>query len=69
MAIRAQRLVQEVRGDIGSIAGGAITSEASAQSHRALAGDLALAAKNDVCVDGGTVRLNSPKNGPTGGDG
>jgi hypothetical protein len=69
VAIRAQRLVQEVRGDIGSVAGGAITSEASAQSHRALAGDLALAAKDDVCVDGGTVRLNSPKDVNIEGDG
>ena len=63
-AIQAGELRQTIAGDVHLRAGGAIESEADRQHLRARLGDIALAANDDVCLDGERVRLNSPKSAP-----
>ncbi len=69
VAVECARFAVSTKGDIALASGGDLlvravgemNTEAFAQRHRALRGDFALKANDDVTLDGERVRLNSPK--------
>ncbi len=59
----ASGLALRTGGDLDLAATGDLRTEALAQHHRAHRGDIRLQAGDDVQLDGGRIRLNSPKPG------